>query len=153
MGSLTDAPEPISVEFIVDVAGFSKGMEQARIGVDNFTRQLLKHARALRALDVKLEVIGLNDDQVWARFYVRGGMDPDFGDEASRDEYLRVLGKVKGASGRVAIEAFLRGWFTHRPDSVTRGQTFEPLAWYRLIGDTACYVTRDSAAFIERAAS
>ena len=121
--------------------------------IDDFTRYVLRAARQVTALDVMLEVIGLTVDQTWATFYVRGGMDPEFADEAARDEYLRALLKVKGERGQTAVEAFLRGWFTHRPHDAALDHAGRPLAWHRLIGDTVIYVDRTGATFIERGPS
>lgn len=100
------------------------------------TRATDKLRRNLRTLTVVTEVLGLTVDQVWARFYVRGGMDHRFTDPDHVDDYLRVLNGIPGEKGAVARAAFLRGWAEHR--SVADPKT--PVIWHRYIGDTAIEV-------------
>lgn len=92
--------------------------------------------RNLSALTVLREVMHLTTDQVWARFYVRGGMDHRYIEPDAVDEYLRVLNHVPGRKGEAARAAFLRGWAEHR--SVAEPTT--PVVWHRFIGSTAIEV-------------
>lgn len=95
-----------------------------------------KLRRNLRTLTVVTEVLGLTADQVWARFYVRGGMDSRFTEPDAVDDYLRVLAGVPGETGAVARAAFLRGWAEHR----SVAEPITPVVWHRYLGDTAIQV-------------
>lgn len=98
---------------------------------DRATARLRRNARALTVL---AEVLTLTTDQVWARFYVRGGMDPAYAEPDAVDEYLRALNVIPGGRGAAARAAFLRGWAEHR--SVPAA----PVVWHRYIGNTAIQV-------------
>lgn len=93
-----------------------------------FERHIVQTARNMLLLDVTLEVVGLSVDQTWALLYTRGAMDPEFTDDASRDNYLRVLLRLKGERGRAAVEGFLAGWATHHDTPV------DSFAWHRYLG-------------------
>lgn len=127
-GTLDSVPEPVSVRLTADVT--------------DFVRYLVTTARQLLVLDLKLEVLNLNADQVWARFYTRGALHPDFagpnGPDAV-DHYLRALTRINGDRGHAARAGFLQGWVDHRASDNAR----QLLAWHRLIGDTAVSVGRE----------
>lgn len=97
---------------------------------------IAKLRRNVKTITVLTEVIGLSVDQVWARFYVRGGMDPRFAEPDAVDEYLRILNGIRGDRGAAARNAFLRGWAEHRSVPTPR----DPVVWHRYIGDTAIQV-------------
>jgi hypothetical protein len=106
------------------------------VDTSKFVEAITRAARKLMRLDFALEVQNLAEHQVHALMYVRGGLDPDFNDEAARDHYLRAISHHPRV-GAVAAAAFLSGWFTHRAD----GAKPDPLTWYRLIGDQALQVS------------
>lgn len=107
------------------------------IDTSDFVRAVVRAARSTLVFAVKLEVLNLNADQVSARFYVRGAMDPECASPAARDHYLRALCQVRGDRGHAAREGFLRGWFDFHTDTPAEPQ---PLAWHRLLGRTAISV-------------
>lgn len=116
--------------------------------VEDFVRYVGRAARRVTTLDIALEVFGLTVDQTWARFYIRGGMDPEFNDPDARDLYLQALTRVGGERGRAAREAFLRGWVHgHHVDDDQAAQ----LVWHRWIGTTAIRVNGTHVEIQERA--
>jgi hypothetical protein len=127
-GLPSDTPEP-RIRLVVDTSAFTAAVRTA-------TRQTNKLRRNLRTLTVVTEVLGLTADQVWARFYVRGGMDSRFVDPDAVDDYVRILTGVPGEKGTVARAAFLRGWAEHR----SVGEPTTPVVWHRYLGDTAIQV-------------
>lgn len=128
-GPTPDSPEPI-VRLVVDTSRFTAAVRAA-------TKQTEKLRRNLRTLNVITETLSLTVDQVWARFYVRGGMDHRFTDPDAVDDYLRILNGVPGEKGATARAAFLRGWAEHR--SVPTSDN-TPVIWHRYIGNTAIEV-------------
>jgi hypothetical protein len=106
------------------------------VDTSKFVEAITRAARKLMRLDFALEVQGLDEHQVHALMYVRGGLDPDFNDEAARDHYLRAISHHPRV-GAVAAAAFLSGWFTHRGE----GAKPDPLTWHRLIGDQPVQVS------------
>lgn len=124
-GTLDSVPEPVSVRLTADVT--------------DFVRYLVTTARQLLVLDLKLEVLNLNADQVWARFYTRGALHPDFATPDAVDHYLCALTRINGDRGHAARAGFLQGWVDHRASDDER----QLLAWHRLIGDTAVSVGRE----------
>lgn len=80
-------------------------------------RSTAKLRHGTRRIAVIREVLPLTVDQVWARFYVRGGMDLAYAEPDAFDDYLRVLAAIPGARGTAARAAFLHGWAEHRAAS------------------------------------
>lgn len=117
-------PEPISYRLTADCS--------------DFVRYVVSTARQLLVLDLKLEVLNLNADQVWARFYARGALHPDFVTTDAVDHYLRALTRINGDRGHAARSGFLAGWAQHRAGD----DQHQLLAWHRLLGDTAVSVGR-----------
>lgn len=111
MGYPNNGPD---VRLTVDTSRLVGAMDDAHAATEDFVRYIVGHGRKMLTLDVMLEVIGLTPDQVWARFYVRGAMDPDFAEPDAVDNYLIVLGRIRGDRGHAARTGFLAGWATHR---------------------------------------
>lgn len=131
-------PEPVKLTIKADLSQFTAAVETARVATDDFVRYMVTTARQLLVLDLKLEVLGLNADQVWARFYTRGAMHPDFADESAVDHYLRALTRIDGDRGHAARTGFLQGWADHRAGN----DPVRLLPWHRLLGDRAVTVGR-----------
>lgn len=125
---LAGAPDPIRVNLTADVSRFIDAMGRATAHTVDLNRQIVRTARNMLTLDALLEVFGLSVDQVWATYYVRGGMHPDFAEPDQRDHYLRALLNLKGARGRAAVTGFLAGWTEHRGSQLAPVEAF---AWHR----------------------
>lgn len=114
---------------------------QFKVNTANFVAELTRAARQITRLGFAYEIAELAEHQVDALMYVRGGFDPEFGnDEAGRqrrDVYLRAIAS-HSEMGRVAAAAFLRGWATHRPGA---DAYVEPFAWHRYMAGTELKVS------------
>lgn len=115
-------PGTITVELTVDTSRYLAAVEKART--------------VARVLAFCIETRNLTADQVDARFYVRGALDPAYASPAARDAYLEVMAQG-GRHQHVAMAAFLRGWVSRSSTAID-----EPvyLAWTRLLGDTVVTV-------------
>lgn len=141
-GTLDGAPEPVTVVLHADVSDFTACLSRAALdtakAVEDFDRQLVATARKMLTLDALLEVIGLSVDQVWATYYVRGAMDPEFAAPQFRDHYLRALLNVGGERGRAAVTGFLAGWTQHRAAAL---EPVEAFAWHRYMAGVELQVS------------
>lgn len=100
-----------------------------KVDTSRFVEQVTRMARQLTRIGFEREVQTLTLDQVDALMYVRGGFDPEFADEDTRDNYLRVIASHPRV-GFVAAAAFLSGWVTHHPAA----EPVDPFAWHRYFG-------------------
>lgn len=106
-------PREVVVELTIDTSRFESA-------INRVVRQMLR-------LDFEVDARGLTEHQVDALMYVRGAFHPDFASDDSRDNYLRAIA-CHPRVGTVAAAAFLRGWFTHRPDA---DAPIDAFAWHR----------------------
>lgn len=78
---------------------------------------------------------------LWARYYVRGALDPSYATPGLRDALVAVLLSedvghpdthlLSPENRRLLAVAVMRGWAEHRPQSPDP----QPLVWHRALGN------------------
>lgn len=113
--------------------------EAASAAAEEATAALRRVARVFRNQPHK--VAGIE-----GRYYVRGGLDPNYADQETRDALAAMLlhgtdpdtADLTPANRAVVAAAFLRGWAVHRPQRVLVSDP-RPV-WHRDFHGTRVYV-------------
>jgi hypothetical protein len=129
----------VRVELVADTTKYVAALHAAAEAAQEAHRRLENFKRRARATALFLELLPLTPDQAWARFYVRGAMDPAYATPAAVDAYIRALSLVPGPVAETARTAFLHGWAEHR--SVEHARS---VVWHRYIGDTAIQINPEA---------
>lgn len=139
-------PRDVHVNLKLDTSQFALSLKQASLSARSFSESMdrlratlaqnnAEWQRRVQLFMHHIEVLGKTEDQVWAIYYTRGGMDARYELPADRDAYLRVLLKV-GPMSAAAVDGFLSGWANHRGQDPV-----EPATWHRYLAGTRVEVS------------
>jgi len=127
----------ITATLTIDTHGIAEAAQRAGRSLAGMTGPIdALRAAISRSLDrlgqVSRDIVAeawMTDDELWARYYVRGGMDPAYADVDALDEHVQL----NLAAGRVDVAvAMIRGWVEHRDAQPLD----EPLVWHRYLAGT-----------------
>lgn len=127
---------PVYVALEADTTRLMTAMEEAvRLAGREFDRhrmQLVVQVDVIRDLERAEQLVDVIRAGTWGRWFVRGALDPAYAEPSQRDLAAQVLAH---RGHHDAAGALLAGWVTRHAWAPAG-----PLAWHRLIGDTAVEV-------------